>query len=144
MASAHAPAAAPSLELPGPAEPFPAPETGPAWVTPAPPALERTLQSPHRPEPGQSPVATAPAGDPPRRLIAARDDTRALYPNTQGLRMGRKDEVLQVKQEKAVIEEVRPNDVSHVALFGNLQISTQPVPPGCEWVRLLAPLSAAD
>jgi CRISPR-associated protein Cas1 len=67
-----------------------------------------------------------------RRLIAARDDSRALYLSTQGLRVGRKDEVLQVKQEKALVEEVRINDVSHVALFGNIQITTQAVQTLCE------------
>ena len=69
---------------------------------------------------------------PPRRLIAARDDERALYLNTPGLRVGRKDELLQVKQEKETIDEVRINDVSHVALFGNIQISTQAVQSLCE------------
>lgn len=67
-----------------------------------------------------------------RRLIAARDDTRALYLNTPGLRIGRKDEVLQVKQEKQVLDEVRVNDLSHIALFGNIQISTQAIQTLCE------------
>ncbi len=67
-----------------------------------------------------------------RRLIAARDDARALYLNTPGLRVGRTDEVLQIKQEKSVLDEVRINDVSHVALFGNIQISTQAVQTLCE------------
>ena len=69
---------------------------------------------------------------PPRRLIAARDDTRALYLNTQGYRVGCKDEVLQVKEKDKVIEEVRMRDVSHVALFGNIQISTQAIQSLCE------------
>ena len=67
-----------------------------------------------------------------RRLIAARDDARALYLTTQGLRVGRKDEVLQVKQENSLVEEVRINDVSHVALFGNIQITTQALQTLCE------------
>jgi CRISPR-associated protein Cas1 len=67
-----------------------------------------------------------------RRLIAARDDSRALYLSTQGLRVSRKDEVLQVKQEKSLVEEVRINDVSHVALFGNIQITTQAIQTLCE------------
>lgn len=69
---------------------------------------------------------------PPRRLIAARDDTRALYLNTQGYRVGCKDEVLTVKDKDRVIEEVRMRDVSHVALFGNIQISTQAIQSLCE------------
>jgi CRISPR-associated protein Cas1 len=73
-----------------------------------------------------------PAGEPPRRLIAARDDTRALYLNTPGYRVGCKDEVLVVKEKDRVIEEVRMRDVSHVALFGNIQISTQAIQSLCE------------
>jgi CRISPR-associated protein Cas1 len=70
--------------------------------------------------------------EPPRRLIAARDDARPLYLNTPGYRVGCKDEVLQVKDKDRVIEEVRMRDVSHVALFGNVQISTQAIQSLCE------------
>jgi len=73
-----------------------------------------------------------PTGESPRRLIAARDDTRALYLNTPGYRVGCKDEVLVVKEKDRVIEEVRMRDVSHVALFGNIQISTQAIQSLCE------------
>lgn len=73
-----------------------------------------------------------PADEPPRRLIAARDDTRALYLNTPGYRVGCKAEVLVVKEKDLVIEEVRMRDVSHVALFGNIQISTQAIQSLCE------------
>ncbi len=69
---------------------------------------------------------------PPRRLMAARDDTRPLYLNTQGFRVGCKDEVLQVKEKDRVVDEVRLRDLSHVALFGNIQISTQAVQSLCE------------
>jgi CRISPR-associated protein Cas1 len=82
--------------------------------------------------PASQPSTLNPQPDGIRRLIAARDDSRALYLSTQGLRVGRKDEVLQVKQEKALVEEVRINDVSHVALFGNIQITTQAVQTLCE------------
>jgi CRISPR-associated protein Cas1 len=68
----------------------------------------------------------------PRSLVAPRDDTRALYLNTPGLYVGRSGEVLQVKAKKELIQEVRINDVSHVALFGNIQISTAAVQALCE------------
>jgi CRISPR-associated protein Cas1 len=71
-------------------------------------------------------------GERPRRLIAARDDTRPLYLNTQGYRVGCKDEVLTVKEKDKVIEEVRMRDLSHVALFGNIQISTQAIQSLCD------------
>jgi len=68
----------------------------------------------------------------PRRLMAARDDTRPLYLNTPGLRVGCSEEVLQIKDKGKVVEEVRARDLSHVALFGNIQISTQAVQSLCE------------
>jgi CRISPR-associated protein Cas1 len=80
----------------------------------------------------EAPASVSPAVTAPRRLMAPRDDRRALYLNTQGLRVGRKDELLQVKQEQALLDEVRLNDVSHVALFGNIQLSTQAVQALCE------------
>ena len=67
-----------------------------------------------------------------RRLIAARDDSRALYLNTQGYRVGCKDEVLTVKDQDHLVDEIRMRDVSHVALFGNIQISTQAIQSLCE------------
>lgn len=73
-----------------------------------------------------------PPEQPPRRLMAARDDKRALYLNTPGLRVGRKDALLTVKDEDTLIEEVRLNDVSHVALFGNIQITTQAIQGLCD------------
>jgi CRISPR-associated protein Cas1 len=75
---------------------------------------------------------TAENGEAPRRLIAARDDTRPLYLNTPGYRVGCRDEVLTIKDRDKLIEEVRMRDVSHVALFGNVQISTQAIQSLCE------------
>ncbi len=68
----------------------------------------------------------------PRRLIAPRDDLKPLYLNTQGYRVGCSDEVLQVKEKDALIHEIRIRDVSHVALFGNIQITTQAIQVLCE------------
>jgi len=67
----------------------------------------------------------------PRRLIAARDDSRALYLNSQGLRVGIKDRVIDVKEKDRTIEQIRLTDVHHVALFGNIQVSTQAVRQLC-------------
>lgn len=71
-------------------------------------------------------------GEPLRRLIASRDESRCLYLNTPGLRVGRKEQVLVVKQEDRVLEEVRASDVSQVGLFGPIQISTQTIQLLCE------------
>lgn len=84
---------------------------------------------------GQAGIETEPgeaALKAPRRLIAARDDTRPLYLNTQGCRVGCRDEVLVVKDKDTVLDEVRMRDVSHVALFGNIQVSTQAIQALCE------------
>ena len=67
-----------------------------------------------------------------RRLIAARDEERALYLNTPGLRIGLKSETLVVKDADRVVDEIRLIDVSHVALFGNIQITTQAIHELCE------------
>ena len=90
----------------------------------------RLLTSSLNPQP--SSLNPQPPPHPVRRLIAARDDRRALYLNQQGLRVGRKDELLQVKEEKQLIDEVRISDVSHLAIFGNIQVSTQAIQTLCE------------
>jgi len=85
-----------------------------------------------KPPPGSADSASSSTAEPPRRLIAARDDKRPLYLNTPGLRVGCKDEVLTVKDKEKLVEEVRMRDISHVALFGNIQISTQAIQALCE------------
>ncbi len=87
------------------------------------------------PAPTTSPSARSPATahtTAPRRLMAARDDERALYLNTQGCRVGIKSERLIVKDGDAVLDEVRLNDLTHVALFGNIQLSTQAIQELCD------------
>jgi len=130
-------AQASSLSADGASPGLAQPHAGPAGAA-EPAALCRDaatmLAEPHA---GLAGAARALAASPdaagtPRRLIAARDDTRPLYLNTQGYRVGCKDEVLQVKEKDKVIEEVRMRDVSHVALFGNIQISTQAIQSLCE------------
>jgi CRISP-associated protein Cas1 len=71
-------------------------------------------------------------GENPRRLMAPRDDARALYLNTPGLRVGVSGDVLQVKERDKLIDTVRVRDLNHVALFGNIQLSTQAVQTLCE------------
>jgi len=72
------------------------------------------------------------AEDAPRRLMASRDEKRALYLNTQGYRIGCNDLVLKVKEKDRVVEEVRVSDVCHVGVFGNIQVSTQAVQRLCD------------
>lgn len=72
-----------------------------------------------------------PLAAPLRRLIAPREETRPLYLSTQGLRVGISDENLQVREKKTLREEVRLRDLCHVALFGNVQLSTQAIQGLC-------------
>ena len=69
---------------------------------------------------------------PVRPLMAARDERRALYLNTPGLWVGIKSERLVVRDKEKTTEEVRLRDVNHLALFGNIQLSTQAVQTLCE------------
>lgn len=66
-----------------------------------------------------------------RRLMASRDESRAMYLNSPGLRVGRKDEILQVKDRDELVGEARLADLHHVALFGNIQLSTQAIQALC-------------
>ncbi|MDV6029420.1 MAG: CRISPR-associated endonuclease Cas1 [Phycisphaera sp. RhM] len=54
-----------------------------------------------------------------------RDELRPLYLNTQGMFIGKSGEVLQVKSDGKLVEEVRLRDINQVNLFGNIQVSTQ-------------------
>jgi len=67
-----------------------------------------------------------------RRLVAPRDDLRPLYLNTQGLRVGKSGEVLQVREKEALKQEVRIGGICQLNLMGNIQLSTQAIQTLCE------------
>ena len=54
-----------------------------------------------------------------------RDDLKPLYLNTQGLYVGKKAELLEIKDRGQVVQQVRLRDINQVNLFGNIQVSTQ-------------------
>ncbi len=66
-----------------------------------------------------------------RQLVAARDDLRPLYLNSQGFRVGKSGEVIQVRDGDSLKQEVRLGEVSQINLFGNVQLSTQAVQAFC-------------
>jgi CRISPR-associated protein Cas1 len=66
-----------------------------------------------------------------RQLVAARDDLRPLYLNSQGFRVGKSGEVIQVKDGDTLKQEVRLGEISQINLFGNVQLSTQAVQSFC-------------
>ncbi|MGH9340595.1 MAG: CRISPR-associated endonuclease Cas4g/Cas1g [Acidobacteriota bacterium] len=79
-----------------------------------------------------TPVTTPPSEV--RRLVAPRSDLRPLYLNTQGLRIGKSGEVLQMRDrdKKKVIQEVRIGEICQLNLLGNVQVSTQAIQALCE------------
>ena len=66
-----------------------------------------------------------------RQLVAARNDLRPLYLNSQGFRVGKSGEVIQVKDGDSLKQEVRLGEVSQINLFGNVQLSTQAIQSFC-------------
>lgn len=65
------------------------------------------------------------AAAPVRLPTTPRDDLRPLYLNTQGMFVGCKSELLQVKDQGKVVQEFRLREINQVNLFGNIQLSTQ-------------------
>ncbi len=72
-------------------------------------------------------IPRKPAAKETRRLLAARDEQRAVYLNTQGFRVGRSGDVLQVKEKESLRQELRLHEVSQVNVMGNVQLTTQSV-----------------
>jgi CRISPR-associated protein Cas1 len=66
-----------------------------------------------------------------RQLVSARSDLRPLYLNSQGFRVGKSGEVIQVKDGDSLKQEVRLGEVSQINLFGNVQLSTQAIQSFC-------------
>jgi CRISPR-associated protein Cas1 len=67
-----------------------------------------------------------------RQLVTPRDDLRPLYLNSQGYRVGKSGEVLQVKDKEQLKQEIRVGEICQVNLMGNVQLSTQAVQTLCE------------
>jgi CRISP-associated protein Cas1 len=67
-----------------------------------------------------------------RRIITPRSELKPLYLNTQGLRVGKSGEVLQVREKERLVHEVRIGEICQVSLFGNIQLTTQAVQALCE------------
>lgn len=60
-----------------------------------------------------------------RRLVPRSDEKNALYLTESGTTLGKSGERLVVKERQTVLHEVRIREVDHVAIFGNVQVSTQ-------------------
>lgn len=76
-----------------------------------------------------------PRQDTIRRLVAARDELRPLYLNTQGLHVGKSGEVLKIKEKNRVVQEVRIREICQLNLMGNIQLTTQAIQGLC-WAEV--------
>ena len=78
-----------------------------------------------------------------RRLVPARDDRLPLYVQAQGGTIGKRDEQLLVTVKGQPPEEVRLMELSQVAVFGNVQVTTQALRALCDRDIPVAYLSQA-
>ncbi|MEX1129720.1 MAG: CRISPR-associated protein Cas4, partial [Vicinamibacterales bacterium] len=69
------------------------------------------------------PLDTSPEEAEIRRLVPARDDLRPLYVTGFALTVGKSDDVLQVRDKKQLIQEVRVHDISQVNVFGAVTVT---------------------
>lgn len=67
-----------------------------------------------------------------RRLAPARDDALPLYVQAQGAVIGRSGDVLEIRLKGDVVQQVKLLEVSHVALFGNVQVTAQALRELCD------------
>lgn len=72
-----------------------------------------------------------PDADELRRILPARDDALPLYVQLQGARIGKSGEVFEVRLKNEKVAEARIFETSHVAIFGNVQVSTQALQEMC-------------
>ncbi len=66
-----------------------------------------------------------------RRLLPGRHDALPLYVQQPGARVGKNGDCLKVMDHDEVLAEVRLVEVSHLVLFGSIQVSTQVVQELC-------------
>ncbi len=72
---------------------------------------------------GDRPLDSSSIGPEIRQLFAARDDLRPLYITGFGLTVGKSDDVLQVRDKKQLVQEVRMHDISQVNVFGAVTVT---------------------
>jgi CRISP-associated protein Cas1 len=75
---------------------------------------------------------SAPAAEPVRRLVPARDDAQPLYVQEQGARVGLDGDVLEVRsRDQGVIGKARLFELSQLVVLGNVQVSAQAIRELC-------------
>lgn len=66
------------------------------------------------------------------RLTPARDDSVLIYIQTQGAVVGKSGDQLQVKRKGQTLQKARLMEVSHLSLFGNVQVTAQALRELCD------------
>ena len=66
-----------------------------------------------------------------RKLAPARNDALPLYVQQPGVKIHKSGDVLQIRDRHEVLDEARMIEVSQLALFGNVQVSTQVIRELC-------------
>ncbi|MFY9111934.1 MAG: CRISPR-associated endonuclease Cas1 [Desulfomonilia bacterium] len=66
-----------------------------------------------------------------RRILPARDDAMPLYVQVQGANIRKRGEIFEVWVKDEKVGESRIFETSHVAVFGNVQVSTQALQEMC-------------
>lgn len=91
--------------------------------------LLRIRRPPRRVGPGVEATAEQSGTEPsePRRLLAARDDALPLYVQANGARIGKSGDELVVTPREGPKTTARLGQTSQIALFGNVQMSTQAI-----------------
>jgi CRISPR-associated protein Cas1 len=67
-----------------------------------------------------------------RRMAPARDDALPLYVQMQGAVVGKSGDLLEVKLRGELLQKVRLMEVSHLALLGNVQVTSQALRELCD------------
>ena len=87
--------------------------------------------------PTQADMAT----DEIRRLVPARDDLRPLYMTGYNFQVGKSNDVLQVREKRELVQEVRIREISQVSVFGNVSLTAGAIQALCEAERPVAHFS---
>ncbi|OFW12796.1 MAG: CRISPR-associated endonuclease Cas4/Cas1 [Acidobacteria bacterium RIFCSPLOWO2_12_FULL_67_14] len=89
-------------------------------------------------------AASAPADaveDEIRRLVPARDDLRPLYVTGYNFLIGKSNDVLQVREKRELVQEVRIREISQVSVFGNVSLTAGAIQALCDAERPVAHFS---
>ncbi len=69
--------------------------------------------------------ARAPRRQDVRRLVPGRDDALPLYVQAQGAIVGKTGDLLEIRVKGSLLQTARLMEVSHLALYGNVQVTSQ-------------------